>query len=669
MRKIGLIRDIKKLDALIARASWNDIIVLAPQMLRRHGRDHALLRRIAQAQEAVHGESGSLQLWLEAAAAFPGDSALQDDLADRLDRAGRPGDACIARFRAWQAGGSSGRSLTALGQYLIGTDQTLTADRAYDGFFFLREALSKTSQPSIPATIAVNAYVAMKRESAAANVLREAIALDPADPNSWRTAGAVAFIRGRVSEADSAFQRTISLCNDSRSKIMQALLIEGVPVSRKSITDSRTRISRNLDNLMSDFDIKVDIAQSNENLLFNLFSFAYHGENDRPLLEKIAGFFRHVSPSLVWTSPHVHSQLRAKGPIRIGFAGSLHIHAINMMIKAIIAGLDPDRFAATCFTLHSGGSIYDGKIGNVSVVVLPNNLISARDIISDYNLDIILYTDVFLDNFFYFLAFSRLAGVQCLWPGHPSTSGLSSIDYFISSSPCEPANAQDAYTEKLLLNPELNLVYPSVQNEKEYVNINEFDLSRDMNIYVCAQTLYKLHPDFDFIVDEILKLDQSGVVVFFENSHADRATAITDRFTALRSRHGENRVRVLPRLAFGRYLGLIEQADVMLDTPHFSGGNTTLQALQLGVPVVTRPSAYLRGRSSTGFYSVMGFSTLVADTDEEYVRLAIRLANDKPFNAWCRSEILNRKDKLINRTDVIGGFADLFEKICPRCSS
>ncbi len=190
-----------------------------------------------------------------------------------------------------------------------------------------------------------------------------------------------------------------------------------------------------------------------------------------------------------------------------------------------------------------------------------------------------------------------------------------------------------------------------------------------MNIYVCAQTLYKLHPDFDFIVDAILKLDQSGVVVFFENSHADRATAITDRFTALRSRHGENRVRVLPRLAFGCYLGLIEQADVMLDTPHFSGGNTTLQALQLGVPVVTRPSAYLRGRSSTGFYSVMGFSSLVADTDEEYVRLAIRLAKDKPFNAWCRSEILNRKDKLINRTDVIGGFADLFEKICPRCSS
>jgi predicted O-linked N-acetylglucosamine transferase (SPINDLY family) len=65
----------------------------------------------------------------------------------------------------------------------------------------------------------------------------------------------------------------------------------------------------------------------------------------------------------------------------------------------------------------------------------------------------------------------------------------------------------------------------------------------------------------------------------------------------------------------------------------------------------------------------MGFSTLVADTDDEYIRLAIKLANDKAFNAWCRSEILNRKGKLINRTDVIGGFADLFESICPRYSS
>ncbi len=664
MNKAGLVRDLKKLDALIARRAWPDVLQACQQGLRRHGRQHGLMRRLAMAQEATHGVAAALPFWIEAAAASPGEGAIENELAARLDHVGRPGEACFARFRAWRAGGADGASLLALGQFLVATSQTLSADDVvYDGFFFLRESLSRVTQPSIPATVAVNAYLAERREDLAAGILLEAIVLDPGDPNNWRTAGAVAFLRGRIGEAGAALSRAIAISEDSRCKVMHALLLEPVPISKEAIARTRGRIDQAVDRLLADPMLSIDFVEHSENMLINLFSFAYHGENDRPLLEKIGALFRRIVPGLVWSAPHVDHAAAGNGPIRIAFVGSLHIHAINLMINAIIAGLDRNRFSPTCFSLHVGGSIADGRIGDVDVVRLPNNLGRARQVIADYAVDIVFYTDLFLDNFFYFLAFSRLGRVQCLWPGHPSTSGLPSIDYIISSVPCEPPNAQDAYTEKLLLNEELNLAYPSILADREPVERTAFGLSDDAHLYVCAQTLYKLHPDFDPLIDEILARDPKGVAIFFENSHVERAAAIAPRFDALRERYGDDRVRLLPRLPFGRFLGFIEQVDVLLDTPHFCGGNTTLQALQLGVPVVTRPSDYLRGRSSLGFYSVMGFTDLVAQTDERYVELAVRLANDAAFRARCRDEILARQGRLFGRTDVIEGFARIFEAL------
>ena len=49
----------------------------------------------------------------------------------------------------------------------------------------------------------------------------------------------------------------------------------------------------------------------------------------------------------------------------------------------------------------------------------------------------------------YFLAFSRLARVQCVTWGHPDTTGIPNMDYFISSNLIEPKEADEHYSEKL----------------------------------------------------------------------------------------------------------------------------------------------------------------------------------------------------------------------------
>ncbi len=99
-------------------------------------------------------------------------------------------------------------------------------------------------------------------------------------------------------------------------------------------------------------------------------------------------------------------------------------------------------------------------------------------------------------------------------------------------------------------------------------------------------------------------------------------------------------------------------ADVVLDTFHFGGGNTTYEALAMGTPVVTLPAPYLRGRFTLGCYRQMEMTECVADTPAAFVACANRLAQDKAWQAEIRKRITVSVDTLFNQR---GGITELGE--------
>src|SRR5215204_5161777 len=78
-----------------------------------------------------------------------------------------------------------------------------------------------------------------------------------------------------------------------------------------------------------------------------------------------------------------------------------------------------------------------------------------------------------------------------------------------------------------------------------------------------------------------------------------------------------------------RFFDLVRAADILLDPFHFGGGNTTYEAFAVGTPIVTWPGPFMRGRVTLGAYRQMGIDDPIAATTEEYVRLAVELANDR----------------------------------------
>jgi hypothetical protein len=155
--------------------------------------------------------------------------------------------------------------------------------------------------------------------------------------------------------------------------------------------------------------------------------------------------------------------------------------------------------------------------------VLPSQHIGAcAQAIRNAKLDILLYPELGLDPLSYFLAYSRLAPVQATWLGHPDTSALPTVDYFISSH-FEPPGAQDNYTERLYKMPFFGTQFvdaylPLAQvvqaaprtvliNRAKYVE--KLQIPKSAHLYIISHSLCKLHPLFDEVLQRILLQDRS----------------------------------------------------------------------------------------------------------------------------------------------------------------
>jgi predicted O-linked N-acetylglucosamine transferase (SPINDLY family) len=93
-------------------------------------------------------------------------------------------------------------------------------------------------------------------------------------------------------------------------------------------------------------------------------------------------------------------------------------------------------------------------------IVYPNQMERIAQHILDNQLHILVYLDIGMDPRTTQLAGLRLAPVQCVTWGHPITSGLPTIDYFISSELMEPAEGDNHYSEKLIRLSNLGIAYP-----------------------------------------------------------------------------------------------------------------------------------------------------------------------------------------------------------------
>ncbi|MDZ4150768.1 tetratricopeptide repeat protein, partial [Methylicorpusculum sp.] len=342
------------------------------------------------------------------------------------------------------------------------------------------------------------------------------LTLEPTHHSALDSLVVVLTKQSRMSEAKHVFSRLLHIYPTDAYKIKADWQIPVIAPSKQALIDSRNEFLSKINELIK---IGLQIPDPLTELGKTNFYLAFQGFDNRELNNKVAQLMVSVCPSLIWTAPHCFIKRQKQDRIRVGFISNFfHLHSIGKTSRGLIAELSRDQFEVHSLFVPP---IINDPISQLiqdssdHYHILPNSLNEARNAIADLKLDILFYQDIGMEPFTYYLAFSRLAPVQCVSFGHPDTTGIDNIDYFISTDFFEIPDADSHYSEKLirLSNVGTPAYYYSPDYNAQVKIRSDFGIKDQTNFYFCPQTLFKFHPDFDVILADILRKDNQGIIV------------------------------------------------------------------------------------------------------------------------------------------------------------
>jgi protein O-GlcNAc transferase len=465
---------------------------------------------------------------------------------------------------------------------------------------------------------------------------------------------------GRNAEADAQIAAMTRLWPNDGLRIRAAVRVPGFCDSVPAMLELRAALMQRIETLLAQGPLNV--ADPVRDIALTPFSLAYHGMNDRELMTAIARLIRSAYPG----RPPRRGGPRRAGRLRIGFVSRhFYSHSIGRLNHGTIARLPRDKFEVTVYALESHADPLADAIRNAADRYVDCGAMTLReteDVVAQQDQDVLFYADIGMEPRSYFLAFSRLAPVQCVTWGHPDTTGIDTIDHFISGEALETADADEHYAENLVRVKSFFLGdYAKPALNRTAKSPEHYGIKPGRNVYLCPQSLFKLHPDFDAAMAAILRSDGGGEIVLLEGAQRHWGEHLRRRF-ARSMPDVAARVRFLPRMPWHDLLALTAHADVVLDTFHFGGGNTTYEALAMGTPVVTLPAAYLRGRFTLGCYRRMELMDCVTDTPAAFVECATRLARDKAWRSEVKRKISGAADTLFYQQESISELAEFLER-------
>lgn len=140
-----------------------------------------------------------------------------------------------------------------------------------------------------------------------------------------------------------------------------------------------------------------------------------------------------------------------------------------------------------------------------------------------------------------------------------------------------------------------------------------------------------MHPDTDSILVEIVRRDPTALFVLFELSPPSPILRVNERLLralATVSRDPQRHLHWFAECSRDNYLRINLACSVMIDGLHWSGGNTTLDALHCGLPVVTCPGRYVRGRQAAAMLRALDCAELIVRSPEALAHMAVTVAHD-----------------------------------------
>ena len=360
-------------------------------------------------------------------------------------------------------------------------------------------------------------------------------------------------------------------------------------------------------------------------------------------------------------------------------SGQVRQHPVwEVITRGIVQHLDREHFDLAIF--HTGALI-DAQTAWARARVEcfeqgPKPMRRWLQLIAEQRPDVILYPEVGMDPITGALAALRLAPLQAAAWGHPVTTGLPSIDLYLSGELLEAADAERHYRERLVRLPGTGVCteWSAARTERWESSMPAEGVVR---FALCQQPI-KFDPADDALLARIARLSSPCELWLATPENLPWAGAqLRERLALALRREGldpEAHLRSLGWLTRSRFGGFLEAMDLYLDCPAFSGYTTAWQALHHGLPVVTWEGRFLRQRLAAGLLRQIGLSEGLAHSGEAYVQTAVswaQQARDREHWSERRAALRSAAERADGQRSAITALGavlrDCLASAAPRC--
>jgi protein O-GlcNAc transferase len=370
-----------------------------------------------------------------------------------------------------------------------------------------------------------------------------------------------------------------------------------------------------------------------------LYYLAYNENNNKDIISKYGDICCKIMNEWQLEKKLHFSNKNKNELIRIGIVSDhIRYHSVwNAFLNGIITNLDKTKFEIYIYSLNLKQDKETLKaINNSAKFIKGPKLLEqwAREIVGDC-IDILFYPEIGMNAMTFRLATMRLAAKQITSWGHPETSGLPTIDYYISADLLETSNSEYYYSEKLIKLPNIGSYYYPISVEYNYNNlINIKNNLRELNI-LCLGVPNKFNPKYDYIYFEIIKNNANANFIFLKDQN-NKHEALMVRFNNLADSYNiklqNNFTFIDSNLSRQDFSALMKNSTLLLDTIGFSGFNTAMQAVACGLPIVTLPNHFMRSRNASAILRLLDCTELIAINEVNYIEIVNKLIKNNYFH-------------------------------------
>lgn len=482
-----------------------------------------------------------------------------------------------------------------------------------------------------------NVYVTLGDATRAAMHYQSALAIDPSYVEAHNNLGNILMRSGRVKQALEHYQEAAA----RRPELPEAHNNLGLAHASLGEADAACASFERA------FSLKPDYSAAHSNMLLSL---NYFPDIDSERVYGAHTDFAKLHESIL--KENIIPWKNERSPerrLKIGYISSdFRDHSVAWFFHPVLANHDHEQIEVFCYSNHPRDDAVTQRLATKAdhwrrIFGAPDERVAEQirrdgiDILVDLNGHTAMNR---------LLVFARKpAPIQITWLGYPNTTGLTTMNYRITDKYADPPGGTEAYhSEKLLRLPDCFSCYEPPEdspapseppvNTKGYITFGSFNKINKINPSVVAAWSRILQS----IPNARLKLKTAGF----------GDPAVREMVCASFSRYGitADRLELLGHAGSRKHhLAQYQSVDIALDTFPYNGTTTTCEALWMGVPVVTLAGKVHAGRVGVSQLNSLELPELIAETMDEYIAIATRLASDRAHLNKLRMDLRNRMSR------------------------